>query len=157
MLRRENSYLKDEIKKLSKYKLRYILCGMRDRCYNKNHCAYSQYGGRGIKICDEWIGKNGFKNFYKWAFENNWNPLLTIDRIDVNGNYSPENCRWVDWNEQSNNRRNNHFLELRGERHTAAEWARILGWNPNIIYGRIRMGWSDERILTEKILKKNPR
>ena len=103
------------------------------------------------------MGKNGFKHFYKWSFDNGWNPLLTIDRIDVDGNYSPENCRWVDWNMQANNRRNNHMLELNGEIHTAAEWARIRGWNPNIIYGRIRLGWSDERILTEEVVKKNPR
>ena len=160
MLRTENSYLKDEIKKLSRYKLRYILNGMKDRCYNKSHLAYSYYGGRGIHVCKEWRGKNGFKNFYEWSIKNGWDPLLTIDRIDVNGDYSPENCRWVDWYVQARNRRDkktSHYLELNGEVHTAAEWSRIRGWDPNIIYGRIRMGWSDERILTEEIAKKNPR
>lgn len=156
-LKEENTYLRTELQKLSRYKLRYILCGMRDRCYRKSHFAYKNYGGRGITVCDEWMGKGGFEHFYDWAFKNGWNPLLTIDRIDPNGNYCPENCRWVNWVEQQSNRRNNHFLELKGERHTAAEWARILGWNPNIIYGRIRMGWSDERILTEEIERKNPR
>ena len=130
---------------------------MRDRCYRKTHVYYKYYGGKGIKICDEWIGKNGFKHFYEWALNNGWNPLLTIDRIDPDGDYSPDNCRWIDYVEQANNRKHNHYLALRGETHTAAEWARILNWNPDIIYGRIRLGWDDEKILTEPVVKKKLR
>lgn len=82
---------------------------------------------------------------------------MTIDRIDPDGDYSPDNCRWIDYVEQANNRKHNHYLALRGETHTAAEWARILNWNPDIIYGRIRLGWDDEKILTEPVVKKKLR
>ena len=154
-LRAENEHLKNEIMKLSKYKLRYILCGMRDRCYRKSHFAYKDYGGRGIEVCSEWMGKGGFKHFYDWAFENGWNPLLTIDRIDPNGNYCPENCRWADWYEQGNNRRNSRYVDFNGEVHTVAEWEKILGWNSDVIYSRLDRGWSVERALTEPPRKRN--
>lgn len=82
--------------------------GMKARCFNQNHKLYKHYGGRGITICDEWLNKeNGFINFYKWAIENGYKERsgLSIDRIDVNGNYEPNNCRWVDTKIQTINRR----------------------------------------------------
>ena len=83
------------------------------------------YGGRGIKVCEEW-SKNS-KNFYNWAMANGYKDDLTIDRIDVNGNYEPSNCRWATYKEQANNTRRNHFVEVNGEKRTIAQWADFYG------------------------------
>lgn len=101
-------------------------------------------------MCDEW--KNDFQAFYDWAMANGYRERLTIDRIDVNGNYEPANCRWVTWQSQQNNRRNNHLIEFNSQVHTMAEWARIVGIPYQTLVRRINVyGWSVERALTEKV------
>lgn len=101
-----------------------IFAAMLSRCYNSNTIAYKDYGGRGITICDQWYNENGFINFYNWSLNNGYNDNLSIDRIDNNLNYSPENCRWTTPINQSNNRRNNHNIDLLGNIFTMSEISR---------------------------------
>lgn len=110
------------------------------RCYNRNHHKYKIYGARGITMCDEWL--HDFMTFYDWAVNNGYNESLTIDRIDVNGNYEPNNCRWVDMKTQQRNRRNNSLVTYRGETKTLSEWCELLGLNYKTVQSRLRYGWS---------------
>lgn len=119
---------------------------MKKRCYNKNNKSYENYGGRGIKICDEWLNKeNGFINFYNWAINNGYKVDLTIDRINVNGNYEPSNCKWATIKEQANNRRSNHLITYNGETHNITQWAEILNISYGALKNRIRNGWDIEK------------
>lgn len=120
-----------------------IFKGMRERCYRSNSIAYKNYGGRGIKICDDW--KNDFMKFYNWAIENGYKEDLTIERIDVNGNYEPKNCKWISKREQSYNRRINLLIKYNNETHTITEWAEKRGVKRDLLYNRIkRMGIVDK-------------
>ena len=118
---------------------------MKQRCYNDNVKCYKYYGARGIQVCDEW--RNNFKSFYDWAMNNGYRDDLTIDRINVDGDYEPNNCRWATNEEQSNNRRNNHTLTINNETHTTKAWSNILGIPYSTIKSRIKQGWTTENIL----------
>lgn len=104
---------------------------MLNRVFDENGREYHNYGGRGITVCDEWLGEKGFDNFAEWAYSSGYDEAAkhgecTLDRANVNFGYSPHNCRWITNSEQQNNRRNNVILEYRGETYTMKEWSRIL-------------------------------
>lgn len=108
---------------MSKTRLFKIWDAMKDRCYRTRHFYYKHYGGRGIKVCSEW--KDSFNTFYHWAIDNGYSDNLTLDRIDVNGNYEPNNCRWITIKEQFSNKRNNHFIMLNGVKMTITQCSEI--------------------------------
>lgn len=127
-----------------------VLRGIKRRCYDKKYRDYPRYGARGITVCDEWLCKDGYVHFRDWALANGYEDGLTIERLDVNGNYEPSNCAWKTVKEQNNNRRTNVFLEYNGERHTLAQWAEILNVPKATIKDRYSKGWSTEDILFYK-------
>lgn len=128
--------------------------GMKKRCYNKNDNNYENYGGRGIKMCDEW--KNNFQAFYTWAINNGYKKELSIDRIDVDGNYEPSNCRWATAKEQSRNRRDTLYVEYNGEKRTLIEVSEEVGISYGKMYARIfEMGKSLEEAIAMKGYSEN--
>lgn len=140
----------------SKTRLFPIWQSIKQRCENVQCHAYADYGGRGIKVCDEW--DNDFTAFEKWAFshgydENAARGQCTIDRIDVDGNYEPSNCRWITASEQQNNKRTRVEVEWDGRKMSVADWSRETGLSHSTILGRINRGWSAERALTTAPLR----
>lgn len=115
---------------LVNHPLNVMWCGMKERCQNPNAENYKWYGGRGITVCSEW---QEFKPFYDWATSNGWENGLTIDRIDVNKPYSPDNCRFVPLKKQFRNRRSNVAITVDGETHLQCEWEEILGMRKKVI------------------------
>jgi hypothetical protein len=120
---------------------------MKSRCYCESNNRYLSYGARGIVICPEWLGVNGLINFYNWSINNGYNDTLTIDRVDTDGNYSPNNCRWTTYKIQENNKTNNKYIECNGESHTLGEWSDITGINLSTIWARLNRGWSEEKAI----------
>lgn len=138
----------------TKTRLHDIWNTMKQRTENPKTINYELYGGKGITVCDEWRGS--FEAFRDWAQENGYRDDLTIDRIDSNGPYSPENCRWVDWETQENNRCNNHRITYNGKTQTVSQWAREIGIKPKTLFARINdSGWSIEKALTTPTLKQH--
>lgn len=119
--------------------------GMIQRCHNRSNTRYTDYGGRGIRVCEQWLD---FSAFSRWAIRAGYNDTLTLDREDNSGNYTPFNCRWVTPTEQQNNTRRNRHVTFNGEDHTIAEWAKITGIKANTIITRLNRGWSVEDSLT---------
>lgn len=120
--------IKQKCDKDLRYKKLYVVWqSMKQRCLNQNNKDYHNYGGRGITICQEW--QDNFINFYNWAIDNGYkeNSGLSIDRINVNKGYCPENCRWSDKQLQARNRRNNRMITYKGETHCISEWLSLLG------------------------------
>lgn len=120
----------------SKTRLYRIWWGMRSRCYTPSDGDYSNYGARGIQVCDAWLAS--FDAFKDWALANGYTTEFTIDRVDVNGPYSPENCRWATAKEQSRNRQHTLFITFNGVTKSASEWAEQLGVSLWIIHSRYR-------------------
>lgn len=133
-------------KRKQKERLYTIWNGMKNRCNNSRDENYKNYGARGIKVCDEW--QNDYSLFRKWALENRYSENLTIDRINNNGNYCPENCRWATRKEQNNNTRQNRYIEYNGEIKTLSEWATNYDLTRSCLKNRINKGWEIERALT---------
>lgn len=125
-----------------------IWLNMKNRCANPNDKHFDCYGGRRISVCEDW--KSSFQNFREWAIANGYSDELTLDRIDVDGNYEPSNCRWSTRKEQANNKRTNVFIEWDGEVHTLKEWSRITGVNYSTLHSRYAKGRSVEEILRNK-------
>lgn len=128
---------------------------MLQRCSNPNAHEYENYGGRGIKVCDEW---KDFERFEKWAIENGYDDSAkhgncTLDRIDSNGDYEPSNCRWTTMKHQQRNRRNNVLITYNGETHCMSEWAEIIGIPYGTFIKRIAYGWSIERAITTPLTR----
>jgi hypothetical protein len=117
---------------------------MIQRCINQNLDHYDRYGGRGIKVCDEWMD---FEMFAEWARGNGYNEGLSIDRLDVNGNYEPSNCKWSTDVEQQRNKRNNRYLTINGETKTVAEWAEISGLSYKTLQRRLYTGCKEENLI----------
>jgi len=132
-------------------KLYRVWKGMRDRCNKENSCNYFRYGARGIRVCEEWQGDNGFQNFYDWSMENGYKNGLWIDRIDNNGNYEPSNCKWSTPKEQGNNRRVTVYYTIDGVSKTASQWSEISGVRPSVIRSRIYRGWDVKKAVFQKV------
>ena len=134
---------------LSSTRLYKIFYGMKHRCYNTSNKHYKHYGGRGIKVCDEWL--NDFTIFHDWAIANGYKDDLTIDRIDVNGDYEPSNCKWSTQEEQASNKRNS----IRANEVSVARLAKDLGVvAPDVAAQRVSRGWNVSDAI--KTPKKNP-
>lgn len=125
---------------------------MKSRCYYVKNDSFSDYGGRGIIVCDEWKdNEKGFINFYNWSINNGWKKGLTLDRIDNDGNYCPENCRWTDAKKQQRNRRITVFLEYNGQKLPLSEWAEKFKIPYSVLIQRHSAGWDDKKIITTPI------
>ena len=136
--------------KNGKNRLYNIWNSMKDRCYNSNNNRYDNYGNKGIIVCDEW--KNNFENFKQWALNNGYSDDLSIDRINNDGNYEPNNCRWTTMKVQNNNKTNNLIITINNEIKTLAEWCEYYSINYKIVHLRItKLKWDPEKALTTSI------
>jgi hypothetical protein len=126
-------------------KLYHVWASMKDRCSNLKNKKYEYYGGKGVKVCESWLE---FLPFYNWAIENGYKEKLTIDRIDVAGNYEPNNCRWITQQEQSENTTSNRNIEYNGKTLNITQWAKELNIKRATLNARLNNGWSIERAFT---------
>lgn len=131
-----------------------IWCHMIERCENKHSERYPYYGGRGIQVCEEW---KDFVVFRDWALANGYSPSLTIDRINNDGDYEPNNCKWSTMKDQCNNRRTNHLLTYNGKTQSITRWAEEIGMNPGTLKYRIYLGWSTKEAIETPIRKRGVR
>lgn len=132
-------------------RLHEIYTNMKTRCHNPNYSLYHRYGGRGIKVCSEW--DKSYSAFREWAFSSGYSDELSLDRIDNDGDYCPENCKWSTNVEQANNRRTNRMVTFRGETDTLANMARKTGMPYGTVQSRLDKGWDTDRAFTQQIRK----
>lgn len=124
---------------------------MKARCNNPNTSSYNRYGARGIRVCDEWLGENGFENFLEDMGER---PVgMTLDRIDNDGDYTPGNCRWATPKEQSSNLSNLIKITYNNHTRSVIEWSKITGVNPSTIRSRFYRGLPPEKIVASRLLR----
>lgn len=158
-LRKESAVLnsKKSIKhNRTKTRIYHIWSSIKSRCYYRENIGYLNYGGKGVKVCEEWL--KDFMNFYNWAMNNGYQDNLTIDRIDVNGDYEPQNCRWVSYKIQENNRTNNRIIKYNDKTYTVAELANFLQIPYATLLWRINNGWNEKELgLKPNLANKNRR
>ena len=140
-LNHEPKYVKHN---LAHTKLYSVYIGMKRRCYSSEGTHFKDYYQKGIKICKEWLGDNGFENFYKWAMANGFSEELTIDRKDNNGNYTPENCRWATPKEQVRNRNITVKVNYKGQEYVLAELAEKHNIPYATLYDRVKKGTKEQ-------------
>lgn len=126
---------------------------MKKRCYNPHDLSYKNYGGRGITICDEW--QNNFKAFYEWAQSSGYSEKFTIDRINVNGNYEPNNCRWITNKEQCENRRSNINITIGNNTKTLKTWCEIFDLNYSMVNARYHRMLNKGELDLDKLFRAN--
>ena len=147
--RREYVIGKNTTHGLSGTRLYSIWCDMHKRCEKPSNKRYENYGGRGITVCSDW---QTFQPFYDWAMKSGYQPSLSIDRINVDREYSPKNCRWATSVEQQNNTTRNKYIQFRGKTMTQAQWARETGISQGVIKDRLnKLNWGVEQALTTPI------
>lgn len=126
-----------------------IWAGIKSRCNNPHVQEYPRYGGRGITLCKEWLD---FDVFREWSNNNGYSDDLTIERIDVNGNYSPENCKWITLADQSRNRRNTIYVTYNNQEKTLKQWSKDTGIKYSVLFSRLKyLGWATEKAFTEPV------
>lgn len=125
--------------------------GMKSRCLNYNNDSYKNYGGRGISICSEWMDFSAFK---KWSIINGYKDFLTIERVNVNGNYNPQNCTWISMEEQRRNTTVTKNISYDGKTLTLRQWAKEMNMCNSTLSRRLKKGWSVEKSLTTPLQRK---
>lgn len=130
---------------LRKTRLYRIWANMKTRCYNRNDPHYPRWGGKGIRMCDEWI--HSFKTFYDWAIHNGYSDELSIDRINGEIGYEPSNCRWVTVAENNRNKKHVKYITFNGKTQTIGQWTKELNLGKETIRERLKRGWTIERAL----------
>lgn len=148
-----NKRIGEKNKKHDSYKIRLYRTwsNMKTRCNNSNYEMYKSYGGKGIKVCEEW---NEFIVFKDWALNNGYKENLTLDRINNDKSYCPENCRWATMKVQQNNRTNNNMITFKGETLTMKQWSEKLGILYTTIQRRMKKKWPIEKVLSKKYFVK---
>lgn len=150
-LQRERTANATTVHAKNKTRLHQIWVGMKKRTTNEKDGSFHHYGGRGISVCAEW--KDDFLEFYRWAMENGYADDLTIDRIENDKGYFPDNCRWATLEIQGRNRRSNRHITIARETKTLTEWAEQYGININTVLARTRLGWDIQSAITTPVRK----